>query len=341
VEKSSSAAQLRPRNFPNSRSADKIIFVSALLQPRGKSLPAALFHSPPLTAYTMSSLRNAVSRRPHKERAQPASREKWGLLEKHKDYSLRAQDYNTKKKKLSQLSQKARERNPDEFAFGMIRSGKAGLGKHKSGSSAPTEDEAGKSLPTGKPLSHDAVKLLKTQDAGYLRTVAAKGRREIERLNQEVGLDSVTMDKQTVGRKFVFEDVQNQDSPLSRGKKRDSEGMIVTEHALNGTDSEQIAASMTPAPSTASLPHENTRPEPRSRKTLKAEEDALTRLKAERKRRKRLQDMRVAKLEALKKRQREILAAADQLDLQRAMMARAVGGVNKDGVKFKIRERKR
>lgn len=34
----------------------------------------------------MSSLRNAVKRVEHKERAQPASRRKLGLLEKHKDY---------------------------------------------------------------------------------------------------------------------------------------------------------------------------------------------------------------------------------------------------------------
>ena len=32
----------------------------------------------------MSSMRNAVQRRPHRERAQPQGREKWGILEKHK-----------------------------------------------------------------------------------------------------------------------------------------------------------------------------------------------------------------------------------------------------------------
>lgn len=32
----------------------------------------------------MSSMRNAVQRRNHKERAQLEGREKWGILEKHK-----------------------------------------------------------------------------------------------------------------------------------------------------------------------------------------------------------------------------------------------------------------
>ena len=32
----------------------------------------------------MSSMRNAVQRRNHRERGQPEERQKWGLLEKHK-----------------------------------------------------------------------------------------------------------------------------------------------------------------------------------------------------------------------------------------------------------------
>ena len=98
-------------------------------------------------------MRNAVTRRPHRERAQPAGRERWGLLEKHKDYSLRAKDYNTKKRKLGELERKVKERHPDEFAYGMLSKKQ---GKHGKGG----EENL---------LSHDAVKLLKSQDAGYLR----------------------------------------------------------------------------------------------------------------------------------------------------------------------------
>lgn len=36
----------------------------------------------------MSSMRNAVQRRQHRERGQLEGREKWGLLEKHKVGSL-------------------------------------------------------------------------------------------------------------------------------------------------------------------------------------------------------------------------------------------------------------
>jgi len=37
-----------------------------------------------LIGLIQASMRNAVARRPHKERSQPQSREKWGILEKHK-----------------------------------------------------------------------------------------------------------------------------------------------------------------------------------------------------------------------------------------------------------------
>lgn len=44
----------------------------------------------------VSAFKNAIRRRVHKERAQPYSRKKMGLLEKKSDYKLRAKDYHRK-----------------------------------------------------------------------------------------------------------------------------------------------------------------------------------------------------------------------------------------------------
>ncbi|XP_058757952.1 probable U3 small nucleolar RNA-associated protein 11 [Vicia villosa] len=70
----------------------------------------------------MSSLRNIVPRRTYKERAQPASRERSGILEKHKDYVIRAKAFHKKQETIRKLREKASNRNPDEFNFKMIRS---------------------------------------------------------------------------------------------------------------------------------------------------------------------------------------------------------------------------
>lgn len=271
----------------------------------------------------MSSLRNAVSRRPHKERAQLASREKWGILEKHKDYSLRAKDYNEKKKKLAILDQKVKERNPDEFSFGMLSAEKSRQGKH---GSRGTENR----------LSHDAVQLLKTQDAGYLRTLAARGRREIERVTQEVGMDQIMQMDWFGSNRVVFDD-----NNLHKDQRESLGGEILEEVILNETSGHDEPQGIENI-ETVDINIENTNAKtPKSRKLLTKQMDAAAKLQLERKKRKRLQEVRKTKLELLQKRQREILAAADQLDHQRAKMARSIGGTNKDGVKFKIRERKR
>jgi len=275
-------------------------------------------------------MRNAVERRPHKERAQPASRQKWGLLEKHKDYSLRAADYNLKKRKLGELSRKAKEKNPDEFAFGMLSAEKAKQGKH-----GMRGDE--------NRLSHDAVKLLKTQDSGYLRTVLKRESREIVRLEEAVGMDLV--DDGAVRMKVVF----GEDGlPIKRGKKRRSSGEEVEDETsseaevetfVDGTVSYPVlpaGGDDTESPGTTIM-----RAQPLSKKAQLLQRQKVAELRTERKRRKRMQEIRAAKLEVLKKRQKEIMKAADGLEEQRARMNRSVGGVNKNGVKFKVRERKR
>jgi len=271
-------------------------------------------------------MRNAVTRRPHRERSQPESRQKWGLLEKHKDYSLRARDFNQKKKKLNILQQKSKEKNPDEFSFGMLSQksqGKHGQRGHESR------------------LSHEAVALLKTQDAGYLRNVMQRTRREVEKAEEEVALDGV-LRRRNEGKtkKTTFDE----DGEPARKKARLSAASIdmenLQEEDVDAAPVKSITTT-TDTPSADSIAPSKLTPKILSRKQAEKEKDRLTQLKADRKRRKRLAELRTNKLEVLKKRQKEILAAAEQLELQRAKMGGTIGGTNKHGVKFKIRERKR
>ena len=46
----------------------------------------------------MGGLEKAISKRPYRERGQLKRREKFGLLEKHKDYVKRARNFQDKKK---------------------------------------------------------------------------------------------------------------------------------------------------------------------------------------------------------------------------------------------------
>ncbi|KAI9185985.1 hypothetical protein LWI28_012732 [Acer negundo] len=102
----------------------------------------------------MSSLRNAIPRKAHKERSQPQSRKKFGHLEKHKDYVVRAKAFHQKEEALQKLKEKAAFRNPDEFYFKMIKTSTVG-GVHR------LESEANK-------YTHDELILMKTQDIGYI-----------------------------------------------------------------------------------------------------------------------------------------------------------------------------
>lgn len=274
----------------------------------------------------MSSLRNAIPRRPHKERAQEQGRARFGLLEKHKDYSKRARDFNEKKARLRILRQKATDRNPDEFHFAMMSS--------RSEGGVKVADRGNKSL------SDTVTKLLKTQDAGYLRTMLNKVRKEKGKLEEETVFDAdggktKALGKATLGSAnkhtvYVDDESEQKDFTPEQWFGTDESGLSKTYNRPR-TDMQEDNEFGTMAVDLKTK-------SPRERE---AEALALKTQRALAKKQKRRQEAKLAQYEAVQNREKELILAEQELDLQRAKMNHTVGGVNKNGVKFKVRERKR
>jgi U3 small nucleolar RNA-associated protein 11 len=177
------------------------------------------------------------------------------------------------------------EKNPDEFYFGMLsKRGPSTTGKNRTGT---LNGDRGNQV-----LSQDAVRLFKTQDLAYVRTMRNKATKEVESLKKLViGIGGE-------GRKIVY--VDNEEEQAQK----------FGVHQSNG-------------------------------------EDAGVEENLENKRLRKLKDRESQKVEArleLEQQRLKILVEAEgALELQRAKMAKspAVGGINKDGFKFKVRQRKR
>jgi len=83
-------------------------------------------------ASTKSAKPRAQGEHHYRERAQPANRMRFGLLEKKKDWQARAKDHKKKRDHIEKLKRTALERNPDEFYMGMVgRNLKNGLLKQQ------------------------------------------------------------------------------------------------------------------------------------------------------------------------------------------------------------------
>lgn len=260
----------------------------------------------------MSSMRNAVQRRNHKERSQPQERSKWGLLEKHKDYSLRAADHNAKRRKIKALQQKASERNEDEFYFGMMSSETvAGVKRAKRGA------ENGGGGVNGLGMSAGVVKLMKTQDAGYLRTVLQSTQKKRKRVEEEVGAAEAGLHGANSGSKRV-KFGEDGETEVVGGVPRadDMDGDLAGLDSDDGVDaledeSEDDAEGLTEEEIAA----------------RKSKREALA---AKRR-----------KANGLRVREEQLAIALRAVEEQRARMNGTVGGVNKHGVRFKRRQRKR
>ncbi|KAG7098973.1 hypothetical protein E1B28_000860, partial [Marasmius oreades] len=164
-----------------------------------------------------SSLRNSIHRRNHKERSQLAHRAKLGLLEKHADYVKRARDYHSKQDRLTRLKQKVAERNKDEFYFSMAREKTKG-GVH-------VKDRGNVALPT------DMVKVLKTQDENYVRTMRASNMKKIDKIKNRLssiiditGPQGKTLDEEA---KEVLQ--QAGILPKSKGKQQQKRHIVFVE----------------------------------------------------------------------------------------------------------------
>lgn len=120
-------------------------------------------------------MRNAVKRVTHKERAQPSNRKKFGLLEKHKDYIERANDYKKKQSHITKLKRKALDRNPDEFYFQMHNS-QVRNGIHRS------------TVNPNAKLDNSVISTLKTQDLGYITVKKCSDDSKVRKLKESLHL---------------------------------------------------------------------------------------------------------------------------------------------------------
>ncbi|KAM7209377.1 Small-subunit processome [Naviculisporaceae sp. PSN 640] len=281
----------------------------------------------------MSSLRNSVQRRSHRERAQPLERQRLGLLEKKKDYQKRAKDYNKKKAILKSLREKAADRNEDEFYFGMLsRSGPGSrLSRGKSFTGTVDGDRGNKAMDV------DTVRLLKTQDLGYVRTmrnVAAKEVRDLEERYVIAGgmnADELSEDED----EDDWDDDDDEIAQTSKKSKPAAPKKIV--FCDDVEEREQIAT----AEKQKAAQRRISRDDEDDMMDEDDEESEAKQKEAERKARnlERLQN----KLKNAKKRLKALTDAEQELEIQKAKMAKTAtsGGVTKTGKRIKVKERKR
>ena len=175
-----------------------------------------------------------------------------------------------------------------------------------------------------KTLTQDTVRLLKTQDAGYLKTVAQKAKKETEALEHMFFLG----DQQGTPKLYQSRGARERGMRTVFVETREEQTAYDLEHPGRGTLDAKSAQPGIPEVDHiggAELGEDQRVPRLRNRRISKA----LERQKA--------------KLEASRARQRQIEAAERELELQRAKMAKtpSVGGVNKWGVKWRIQQRKK
>lgn len=186
-------------------------------------------------------------------------------------------------------------------------------------------------------MNMDVVKLLKTQDAGYLQTVLQQTRRAREKIERQVVLMATGVDARGVSKRKIFgDDGEEVEVGGKLEEFSDDEDMdldlddLADLGDLDGLDDlDGIGGEGSGSDDGKSEDEES------DTKGLSKEEIR------QRRKKRRAQEVLENQLGALKDRERDLSAALSQLEHQRARMNNTVGGTNKEGVKFKVRERKR
>ncbi|XP_012280199.1 probable U3 small nucleolar RNA-associated protein 11 [Orussus abietinus] len=152
----------------------------------------------------MSSWKKAAKagQRTHRERHQPKSREHLGLLEKKKDYSIRAKDCHEKGAAVKLLRKRALNKNPDEFYFHMINSKiQKGIHREKQKNEEHTPEQ---------------IKLMETQDLKYIlfkRNIESKKVEKMQSVLHALDAANETKNKHTF---FVDEDGSAKDFNVAK-----------------------------------------------------------------------------------------------------------------------------
>jgi len=161
----------------------------------------------------MSSFKNAAKshQKTHRERSQPAYRAHLGLLEKKKDYKLRAVEHQKKKAIIKGLKRKALDKNPDEFYHQMVNT------RLKEGVHTKTENP--------EERTDAQIKLMHTQDASYVNYKRSTELKKIERLKSNLHMLD-TADKPQ-NQHIVFVDSKKEAKKFDAAKYFDTHPALV------------------------------------------------------------------------------------------------------------------